>query len=404
MEPEKTIEEVVPDEFVRIIKDFVRDIQITFPEYEPLINKWFKTSELGDLENSCVLFLFSFCKKKYAPRFFDILYQNGDIFKEDSDIDTEFLPYIHFKNLWACEISEKTRDTIWKYLQLILFSVVGSIEKQEEFGDTAKLFEAINDEDFKSKLEETIGQMHGLFGAPSGEKSGLDISNQDAHFNMENMPNAEELHEHISGMLDGKIGMLAKEIAEETAQNLNVDLENVSDMKDLFNKLIKNPTKLMGLVKNIGDKIDQRMKSGELKESELMSEASEIMQKMKNMPGMESMLSRMAGMGGGKGKMNMGAMEAQLNRNMKAAQMKERMKTKAEKKQTQQQTQSHGQHCNDIKNTNNTVTEEQIISIFSTGETVEKTPRGAKPIVKTHNDGNENGSGKSKNKKQKKAK
>ena len=392
----------VPEEFVKITKDFVRDIQITFPEYESLIQKWWKMNDAGDLENSSALFLFSFCKKKYAPRFFDILYQNGDIFKEDSDIDTEFLPYIHFKNLWNCELSDKTRDTIWKYLQLILFSVVGSIEKQEEFGDTAKLFEAINDEDFKSKLEETIGQMQGLFGATS-ENLGMDMSlgNPDSHFNMEHMPNAEELHEHISGMLDGKIGKLAKEIAEETAQNLNVDLENVTDMKDLFNKLIKNPTKLMGLVKNIGDKIDERMKSGELKESELMSEASEIMQKMKNMPGMQSMLSKMAGMGG-KGKMNMGAMEAQLNRNMKAAQMKERMKTKAEKKQQTQpsQMQHPSQSQNQTQTQSNTISEEQIISIFSTGEVVEKTPRGAKPVENITG----SSSGKSKNKKQKKAK
>lgn len=373
METENSSEVNVPDEFIKVTKDFVRDIKITFPEYESLINKWWKMNDSGELDNSSSLFLFSFCKKKYAPRFFDILYQNGDIFKEDSDIDTEFLPYIHFKNLWTCDISDKTRDTIWKYLQLILFSVVGSIESQEDFGDTAKLFEAINDDDFKSKLEETIGQMQGLFGA-TGENLGMDMSNQDTNFNIGDMPNAEELHNHISSMLDGKIGMLAKEIAEETAQNLNVDLENVSDMKDLFNKLIKNPTKLMGLVKNIGEKIDERMKSGELKESELMTEASEIMQKMKNMPGMQSMLSKMAGLGG-KGKMNMGAMEAQLNRNMKAAQMKERMKSKVEKKQSQLNSQTP------VQTQTQTLSEEQIISIFSTGEKVEKTPRGAKPVT-----------------------
>jgi hypothetical protein len=147
---------------------------------------------------------------------------------------------------------------------------------------------------------------------------------------------------------------------EKQKDLVNVDLENVSDMKDLFNKLIKNPTKLMGLVKNIGDKIDQRMKSGELKESELMSEASEIMQKMKNMPGMQSVLSKMAGLGG-KGKMNMGAMEAQLNRNMKAAQMKERMKTKAEKKKSETSAQSQTQQK---PQTTNTISEEQIINIF----------------------------------------
>ena len=33
---------------------------------------------------------------------------------------------------------------------------------------------------------------------------------------MNDMPNATDIHEHITGMLDGKLGKLAREIAEET--------------------------------------------------------------------------------------------------------------------------------------------------------------------------------------------
>jgi succinate dehydrogenase/fumarate reductase-like Fe-S protein len=35
----------VPQEFVKVIRDLVQDIITTFPEYEPLINKWWKTKE-----------------------------------------------------------------------------------------------------------------------------------------------------------------------------------------------------------------------------------------------------------------------------------------------------------------------------------------------------------------------
>ena len=75
------------------------------------------------------------------------------MFKENSTLDTEFLPHIHFKTLWKLDISQKTRETIWKYLQLILFCIIGTIENREAFGDTAKLFEAINADDFKDKLQ-----------------------------------------------------------------------------------------------------------------------------------------------------------------------------------------------------------------------------------------------------------
>ena len=382
----------IPDEFSKVIKDLIRDVKETFSEFVPLINKWWKdSSEFEYIDNeverkkvfeesqqSSIKFLFSFCQKKFPPRFFEILYQNDEMFKVDSDIDTEFLPHIHFKNLWQFDITQKTRDTIWKYLQLILFSIIGSLENREAFGDSAKLFEAINQDDFKNKLEETLSQMQGLFEMP--EPSSQENTNDSSKMPEgmpEGMPNADDIHKHINGMLDGKLGKLAKEIAEETAANLNIDMENVTDMKDVFSNLVKNPTKLMGLVKSVGDKLDSRIKSGEIKESELISEATDIMNKMKSMPGMENIQSMLGKMGipglGGKGtKMNMGAMEAQMNKNLKTAQMRERMKAKAEaanlaKSQQIQQTQQQ----------NTPLTDEQIFSVFSTGEKVERTPRGA---------------------------
>lgn len=342
-------EQVIPEEFKKVIKDFVRDIRTTFPEYDTFVEKWWKGRDyfasmeneeereaiIAKTEANNMKFIFKFCLKRYPPRFFDILYQNVEIFSEDSEIDTEFLPYIHFKNLWQCDISDKTRETIWKYLQLILFSIVGSLENREAFGDTSKLFEAINEDEFKSKLEETLNGMQDVFkGQGQGETNGAEPPLQ------ENYPNADDIHGHISGMMNGKLGELAKEIAEETAADLNMDMEGATNVQDVFQKLFKNPGKLMGLVKNVGSKLESRMKSGDIKESELISEASEIINRMKNMPGMgniQEMLTKMGmGMGGlaKGGKLDLNAMEAKLNQTMKTAQMKERIRKKAEDKKT----------------------------------------------------------------------
>jgi hypothetical protein len=385
----------VPEEFTKIIKDFVGDLKITFPEYLPLINKWWKDQSAFDniedveerlkaihsTEQKAIIYLFDFCKKKFPPRFFDILYQNVEMFKEDSEIDTEFLPHIHFKNLWQFEITDNTRETIWKYLQLILFSVIGTLDNKEAFGDTAKLFEAINEDDFKKKLEETLTHMETLFDI-SGNFNEDTAKNFGEGFNTENIPNANDIQEHITGMLGGKLGSLAKEIAEETANDLNLDMENITDMKDVFQNLIKNPTKLMGLVKNVGDKLDSRIKSGEIKESELMTEATEIMNKMKNMPGMgniQSMLSKIGLSGGlGGGKVNMGAMEAQLNKNIKLAKTKERIRAKAEanaKAKLEQQAKTLQQQQSQPQPQPSTVSDEELLKIFSSGEKVERTPR-----------------------------
>jgi len=389
MSEESTENVIIPEEFTKVINDFVKDLRITFPEYETFINKWWKGIEqfnyIDDDEERMRVFeksqinsvniLFDFCKKKFPPRFFDVLYQNEDIFKEDSTVDTEFLPNIHFKNLWQCDISEKTRETIWKYLQLIMFSVIGKLDNKDAFGDTAKIFEAINEDEFKSKLEETLTHMKNLFDNSENLSQG-----SDSGINMENIPDAEKMHEHISGMLDGKLGQLAREIAEETAANLNMDLEGMTDMKDVFQKLIKNPSKLMGLVKSVGEKLDSKIKSGDLKESELIAEATDIMNKMKTMPGMDniqSMLSKM-GMGGLGGKVNMGAMESNLNQKMKMAKTKERIRAKAEanaKARLEQQNKSQ----QEINYQQNTINDEEILKIFSSGEKIERTPRGSKP-------------------------
>lgn len=373
----------VPEEFIKVIRDFVGDLKTTFPEYVPLIDKWWKSKEHFNYideeeermkaheksEKKTANLLFDFCKKKLPPRFFDILYQNEDMFKEDSEIDTEFFPKIHFKNLWKCDISEKTRETIWKYLQLMLFSIIGTLDNKEAFGDTAKLFEAINEEDFKSKLQETLSQMQDLF-----DSSGNINQNLGQGLSPTDLPNAEQINEHITGMLNGKIGQLAHEIAEETAANLNMDFDGATDMKDVFTKLIKNPTKLMGLIKNIGDKLDSKLKSGELKESEMIQEATEIMNKMKNMPGMgniQSMLSKMGMSGLGGRKVNTAAMEAQLNQRLKMAKTKERIRAKAEANAKAKEMVSMKEKP--------TMSIEETLKFIGDGEKVERTPRSAKP-------------------------
>lgn len=367
-----------PPEFNKIINDFITDILITFPEYSGIIARWWNKDANND-DN--IVFVYKHCVKVFPERFFDILYKNVEIFKQESDLNTEFLPGIVFKLLWNLDISDNTRETIWKYLQLILFAVIGTVHNSSNLGDTAKLFEAINEEELKSKLEETLKGMQDLFESTEGSCDASGV-------NLENLPDAEKLHEHINSMMGGKLGKLALELAEEAASDLNIDLEDSGNPKDVFQKLFKNPGKMMNMVKNIGNKIDAKIKSGEIKESELMEEGMDLLNKMKNMPGMGDMQKMFAQMGmpglGKGGKMNMGAMEAQLNRNMKAAKMKERFRAKVDAKKEQQNTGFCNMSSNAANTNNNvSVSDEELIKIFSTGEKVEKTPRGAKAPAPT---------------------
>ena len=346
-EQTKEFESEENKKFSKIIVDFTKDVLNTFPEFKANLNEHLKNVITNNDETlTSTNFLFDYCKNIYPEKFFDILYQNNELFENE---EIFFLPDIDFNFIWKSDISDKTRETIWKYLQLILFTLVSDIDDEKSFGDTAKLFEAINNDEFKSKLEETVKDMHNLFN--SSDASG----NEDI-----NIPNADEMHDHISGMLDGKLGRLAREIAEETAGELDLDLSEESGINDVYEKLFKNPSKLMGLVKNVGTKLDTKIKSGDIKESELMEEASELMKKMKDMPGMDNMqemLSKM-GMGGdlkemmkgmkgmnrknmrGKaGQMNMNNFSAMMEKNMNDSKRREKILEDMERKKREKEAQ-----------------------------------------------------------------
>ena len=369
----------ISEELVKVIYDLINDILFTFPEFKDGLNLDLhnikETRDEDSIQN-----VYEHIKNVFPERFFDILYKNEEMFVKD-EINTEFLPGIDFKDLWKTDISDNTKETIWKYLQIILFSVIGKVNSQDSFGDTAKLFEAINEDDLKNKLEEAMSNLQNMM-----DDGPIDVSG----INLDQLPKPDDIQGHISGLLDGKLGKLAKEIAAETAEELNIDAENATSVNDVFQNLFKNPGKLMSLVQNVGGKLDSKIKSGEIKESELMQEAGELLGKMKDMPGMgdiQSMLSKMGmggpgggGMGGGLGdlgglmanmtramgsngpgggdtggpdmaemmgnmakmmggrgggKLNMGAMTNALNQNIKQAEKREAMMNRANQKSMQ---------------------------------------------------------------------
>ena len=345
--------EKVPDEFKKVMKDFYKDILTSFPEYKEKLGEN-EINFLTETDDNNASILFNYCQNLYPERFFDILYQNVDIF-DNSEMNTLFLPNIEFKDIWKEDISEKTREVIWKYLQLVLFSVTSNMDDSDSFGDTAKLFEAINEDELKKKLEETMEQMNGVFSDISGDFQMPEGFSDISGVNMEDIPDPEKMQDHINGLLGGKLGRLAHEIAEETANDLDVNMDDATDVTDVFQKLFKNPGKLMGMVKKVGSKLDSKIKSGEIKESELMQEASELMEKMKNMPGMKNMDKILEKMGlptGGKNtKMNMNSFQSHMKSNIGKAKQRERMLRKLEERRNK--IISQNSDSNNSKNINN---------------------------------------------------
>lgn len=350
-------------EFSKIIKDLLNDLINTFPDKteniilkdEDMVRimKYEFDKENTELEEDFITsatVLYNFCKNIFPLKFFDILYQNEELFS--NEIELCLLPNINFAELYFDTTSNQTKETLWKYLQLILFTIVTNIQDKESFGNNEKLFEAINSDEFKNKLEDTVKSMENLFN--QNEETDLSANNPFENIfssmnidpsNINNLPDTDTIHDHINKLINGKLGNLAKELAEETTKDLDIDIENVSNVNDLFKNLFKNPGKLMGIVNKISGKLDEKMKDGSLKESEILEEASDIFKNMQNMPGMgnfkdifKSMnLDQLMPKGG---KFNNNAFQNMMDQNIKMSKTKERMRKKAEQNREKETTHS----------------------------------------------------------------
>ena len=305
-----------------ILKDFVSDLLLTFPELNTNLHEGLARIGRGETEGDSVDEVINFCKETYPKRFIDILYENNEIFAENN---VELLPGINFSVLWQQNISENTKGIMWKYMQLILFNIVTNGNNTDSFGDAAKLFEVINETDFKNKMTETIQQMEDLF--KNKECSGI---------NVDELPKAEDVHAQLHSMLDGNLGKIAREIAEETAQEVNMDMDESATVEDVFKKVFKNPGKLMSLVKSVGDKLDTKLKDGTIKEEELLNEANELMGKMNGvMPGLGNIGNLLSGLNGGAGRRTMNMAAAQMQSQMQANRSRSRLQNKLEKRRAQ---------------------------------------------------------------------
>ena len=250
---------MIPPNFFKIIDDFIEDLFRTFPEL--------KTNTLLQKTPESYQTIFDNVLSTFPSCMMDILQENEDLFKESHF----FLPEVDFKVLWNETITPTTKATIWKYLKLILFSILGHI-------DTPLPAE---------KMKEAMDNMKDMFEGKEG------------------------LEKELEGMMGGKIGALAKEIAEET----------IGKEED-FKTMMKDPSSLFSLASTIGDKIEKKIKSGDLKESELIEEAAMMFQKIKGMPGMSQFESMF------QGKMNTTGMKNKMDQQLKKAKMKERLQQK----------------------------------------------------------------------------
>jgi len=322
-----------------IIIDFTNDLTKVFPEYAFLWEKWLFADD-AEYEKLNQHFIAVF-----PERFFDIMNSNMEIFSPESETNVMFLPDVDFKLLFNCAgVSEGTKTSIWKYLQLLLFTVLGSMKDTTNFGDTLNMFESMNATDLQDKMKETMEGLEDFFKDMSSDSNSSSLDGPSSSGPLPKgfkLPKPEIFQEHMKILMDGKLGKLAKELTEEFTGDLkdvfdeNEDTKNKS-IKEIMAQLMKDPKKLMGIMKKITDKLQHKMQSGDISQDELMKEVATLVEKFKEMGGGEDFIKNFTNGPFAKMFKNMAA-GAGLNANTvvqmgKQSAMKERLRKKMEER------------------------------------------------------------------------
>jgi len=272
-----------------LFSDFIRDISKVFPEIK---NSLYRNYEdcLTENDNKCL------CDFPKVKRFLELIgdYEKYIVDKnlEFFDLEVEFLEEISFKRLWEKNISNKTRESIWKYFQT--FQLISINLKSSEALNAALEGDKID----KSSLKD-IKKMKKLSEEVQSKSTAGGTEDEN------------DLDQMLGGLMDSGIGDIAKEVAK------NLDVESMfgsvdenSNPMELMAQLM-NPDKMGSIFNNINSVMEQKMASGELSKDDLKSEAEGMMGKMGENPMFKNMMQGMGdiqgttqgqeGQGGGEG-------------------------------------------------------------------------------------------------------
>ena len=340
-----------------------------------------------DNYNSSCNNLLLYCLQIYPKHFFEILYKNNTLFSISDNQDNEdnednqdnldnqdnqdnqdnednqdnqdnednqdnkkiyntyFLPNIDFKLLFNDKsISQKTIDILWNYLQLILITIVSNIESEHSFGDAAKLFEAIQGDELFSEFNKIINNFKNMHTSVDNNDISTDgIFNSfknifDISANMNNIPDISNIQGHLNEILNGKIGKLAAEFSEDLYKEFNIDeFENlnVQNIGDVYKVLFKDPKKLLNVIGKMGEKLDQKIKTGELSQREIIEESTKMFGSITNtdisgMDGMQVFKDMMEGFANSNKNFNKTAFNNMISKEKTRNRMREKLNKKTD--------------------------------------------------------------------------
>ena len=263
------------EKFNFYLTNFLTELNNVFPEYNEIFVKNYsdifpQTEESKSNNTDKYVKNYMNSVKEYYK---EVAKKDDSIFKGEKEIN--LLLGLDFRNLWVKDINEKTRESIWKYLQTLYVigkKVVGEDDEINELLNkfTSQTGDATQEEMMKNIKNET-DEMMNMFKNLS---------------QIEQNPDLPETSENdMKNLFEGGV---ISDIAKELTNELNLDNLDMGEPKNI-NEAFAN---LMGggngnkgffdLVTKVGEKIQNKVQSGEVNQNDLMNEAQKMMGGLKD--------------------------------------------------------------------------------------------------------------------------
>ena len=246
----------VEGQLFTIFGNFIRDLSKTYPEIKSCLYRNYEDCLLeGDKSLSDMPKL-----EKFLGLIGDHEKLITDKNLEFFDLEVEFLEDISFKILWTKNISNKTRESIWKYLQT--FQIINiNLRSSQQLKDALSQIGTDTEVEVNRKTAKDLKKLKKLSSSVKEE-----VKEEES-----------ELDQMLGPLMDSGIGDIAKEVAKTMdIEKMFGSINENSNPMELMAQMM-NPEKMGSIFQNINSVMEQKMDSGELTKDSLKSEAEGMM-------------------------------------------------------------------------------------------------------------------------------
>ena len=297
-------------------RDFVRDVQSTFPEYAELLGEYYDDILTDESQNT----------DKHVKRFMrkmkdfknEVASKSPDLYKEPVFI----LKNLDFKILFESEdLSEESREKMWDYIQTLFVLGESIINDSERVKKLVRNFKRL-----RNPEEVTQSDTSSEAVTETAEEEEPDDEDRQILEMLKNLSERKPEKPLDENMFEnGMIGKLAQELSEELdIEKMGLNISEEGNVDSIFSNLLSgdNPMKFMNLIQTVGKKIQTKMDQNGLDQEALVNEATSM---MSNLQGNNSMFDNLMKQAGNLGGMGMGA---QNNSNTGSNATRDRLKKK----------------------------------------------------------------------------